>query len=146
MESIWKEKVDGVITQSGSSRLSLLPCLEAVQEECGYIPHEAVNYLRECLSIPSIDIYGMITFYSLLSTNQKGKYVIRLCNSLPCYLNGTENILDTLVDNLGIEPGQTTLDHAGGAHPAGALGHLLLPVDRPRARGELPEPQGLAAR
>ncbi|AGG05800.1 MULTISPECIES: complex I 24 kDa subunit family protein [Dehalococcoides] len=110
MESIWKEKVDGVITQSGSSRLSLLPCLEAVQEECGYIPHEAVNYLRECLSIPSIDIYGMITFYSLLSTNQKGKYVIRLCNSLPCYLNGTENILDTLVDNLGIEPGQTTLD------------------------------------
>jgi NADH:ubiquinone oxidoreductase subunit E len=43
----WKEKVDKVIGEYGKSRKALLPCLEAVQEECRYIPQEAITYLRE---------------------------------------------------------------------------------------------------
>jgi NADH-quinone oxidoreductase subunit E len=108
--TLWKTRVDEVIKQRGKSRETLLPCLEAIQEVSGYIPQEAVSYLRESLDVPSIDIYGVITFYGMLTTKEQGKYVIRLCDSLPCYLNESEEMLRVIERELGIKGGQTSLD------------------------------------
>ena len=108
--TLWKTRVDEIVKKSGKSRESLLPCLEAIQEVSSYIPQEAITYLRESLDIPSIDIYGVTTFYGMLTTKEQGKYVIRLCNSLPCHLNESEVLLKTVESELGIKSGETSQD------------------------------------
>jgi len=106
--ALWKTKVDEIIKQRGKSREALLPCLEAAQEAAGCIPQEAISYLRENLDVPSIDIYGVITFYGMLTTKEQGKYVIRLCGSLPCHLNNSENMLTVIEGELGMKAGETS--------------------------------------
>jgi len=108
--ALWKTKIDEIIKQRGKSRETLLPCLEAIQEVSNYIPQEAITYLRESLDVPSIDIYGVITFYGMLTTKEQGKYVIRLCDSLPCHLNNSENMLTVIGGELGIKAGETSPD------------------------------------
>jgi len=108
--SLWEAKVGEVTEQRGKLRTALLPCLEAIQEVSGYIPQEAVSYLRETLDVPAVDIYGVITFYGMLTTREQGKYVIRLCNSLPCHLNESAGILRVVEDELGIKAGETSPD------------------------------------
>lgn len=106
----WKEKVDEIIEKQGKTKIALLPCLKIIQEEISYIPEEAINYLRERLDVSSVDIYGTITFYGMLTTQKQGKYVIRMCNSLPCYLNGSQKMIKILEDELGVKNGKTTPD------------------------------------
>jgi len=107
---IWKTKVDEVLKKRGKSKEALLPCLEVIQKACGHIPQEAITYLRENLDVPSIDIYGVITFYGMLTTEEQGKYVIRICDSLPCYLNKSDGVLGVIEKELGIEAGETSVD------------------------------------
>jgi NADH:ubiquinone oxidoreductase subunit E len=107
---IWKTKVDEVLKKRGKSKETLLPCLEVIQKACGHIPQEAITYLRKNLDVPSIDIYGVITFYGMLTTKEQGKYVIRICDSLPCYLNKLDGVLGVIEKELGIEAGETSAD------------------------------------
>jgi NADH-quinone oxidoreductase subunit E len=108
--SIWQKKVDKIIAQRGKTRSSLLPCLETIQEINGYVPPEQVSYLRDTLDVSAADIYGVISFYGMLTVEKQGKYIIRLCDSLPCNLNHSEKVLEVLEGELGIKAGQTTGD------------------------------------
>jgi len=107
---IWKTKVDEVLKKRGKSKEALLPCLEVIQKACGHIPQEAITYLREKLDVPSVDIYGVITFYGMLTTEEQGKYVIRICDSLPCYLNKSDGVLGVIEKELEIKAGETSAD------------------------------------
>ena len=108
--SVWRTKVDETMGNRGKSKEALLPCLETVQEMCGYIPQEAITYLRENLDVPSIDIYGVITFYGMLTTKEQGEYVIRICDSLPCHLNKSDGVLGVIENELGIKAGETSAE------------------------------------
>ncbi|MFA5316578.1 MAG: NADH-quinone oxidoreductase subunit NuoE [Dehalococcoidales bacterium] len=121
-ETKWSKELNKVITQRGKTRESLLPCLKTVQDECGYIPSEAITYLQEALEVTAMDIYGVVSFYGMLTTSKQGENVIRLCESLPCHINGSENILEVLKAELGIEPGETTLDEKFTLETVACLG------------------------
>lgn len=75
-----------------------------------YISEEAVQAISEYLKIPSNHIYGVITFYSMYSTQPRGKNIIRLCESPHCYIKGSENILRKLKNTLNVGVGETTRD------------------------------------
>lgn len=75
-----------------------------------YISDEAVTAISEYLNIPPNHIYGVLTFYTMYSTKPRGKNIIRLCESPPCYIKGSENILRKLKVALGVETGGTTRD------------------------------------
>ena len=75
-----------------------------------YISDEAVTAIAEYLNIPPNHIYGVLTFYTMYSTKPRGKNIIRLCESPPCYIKGSENILRKLKVSLGVETGGTTRD------------------------------------
>lgn len=62
------------------------------------------------LDIHPVEVYGVITFYEFLSTKPKGKYIIRLCQTISCNLAGKEAIGKTLERELGIKFGETSLD------------------------------------
>ena len=75
-----------------------------------YISEEAVDAIAEYLNIPANHIYGVLTFYTMYSTSPRGKNIIRLCESPPCYIKGSENMLRKLRTLLGVEVGGTTKD------------------------------------
>ena len=75
-----------------------------------YISEEAVQTVAEYLGVPANHIYGVLTFYTMYSTKPRGQIIIRLCESPPCYIKGSENILHKLMTLLDIEVGETTKD------------------------------------
>ncbi len=77
-----------------------------------YISTEAVQAVSEYLNVPPNHIYGVLTFYTMYSTQPRGNNIIRLCESPPCYIKGSENILRKLKTLLGVETGETTKDGA----------------------------------
>jgi NADH-quinone oxidoreductase subunit E len=99
-----------MISPTGRERENLLRKLKEAQNEFGYVSKEFMAETARSLGIPTGEIYGITTFYSFLSTRPLGKYVIRICKSIPCYLKNAEMIVNTVSSEIGITPGQTTRD------------------------------------
>ncbi len=79
-----------------------------IQETYGYIPEHEISKLAEEFDMPRAKVYGVIRFYSMFYTEPTGKYIIRVCNSLSCHVNHSEDIVQTIKDYLGLEKGGTT--------------------------------------
>jgi NADH-quinone oxidoreductase subunit E len=75
-----------------------------------YISAEAVEKVGEYLHVPVNHIYGVLTFYTMYSIKPRGRNLVRLCESPPCYLKGSDNILAVFKEALGIKVGETTSD------------------------------------
>ncbi|MFP3867233.1 MAG: NADH-quinone oxidoreductase subunit NuoF [Desulfobacteraceae bacterium] len=104
-------RIKEVCTQLKQVRGKLLPILHAVQDICNnWLPMEALQLVSQELDLPYGYLYGVLSFYSMYSTSPRGKYIIRMCESPPCHINGADNILETLKAELAIEVGQTTDD------------------------------------
>ncbi|HNT52453.1 MAG TPA: NADH-quinone oxidoreductase subunit NuoE [Candidatus Syntrophosphaera sp.] len=75
-----------------------------------YISEEAVQVVADYLKVPPNHIFGVLTFYTMYSTKPRGANIIRLCESPPCYIKGSDNILRKLKTILGVNTGETTKD------------------------------------
>ena len=104
------KKVDEIIQKYKGKKGALIPVLQKIQEYISFIPVEAQRKVAELLVIPEKDVYGVVTFYSFFSMVPRGKYNIRVCLGTACFVKGGKKILDKLVKEFGIEPGQTTAD------------------------------------
>jgi NADH:ubiquinone oxidoreductase subunit F (NADH-binding)/NADH:ubiquinone oxidoreductase subunit E len=88
----------------------LLPVLQEAQEILGYVPAPMQEVIAAELNLPGSDIFGTMSFYSMFTWKPKGKYVVRMCQSPPCHINGAENLLQALQEELGVTVGETTPD------------------------------------
>ena len=100
---------EGISTQS-KGREQLLVLLEEAQNKFSYLPEELMVELAKTLDISISDVYGVATFYSFLSTKPQGRNVIKICKSLPCFLNNCQTIIEAVGKEIGIKPGETTPD------------------------------------
>lgn len=91
-------------------RKDLILRLKEAQKRFGYIPEEVIRGLADALDLPVNEVYGVVSFYSFLSTKPLGRNVIRVCKSLPCYLKSSEMIIRAVEKALGIVPGETAAD------------------------------------
>ncbi len=89
---------------------NLLVALKEAQTRLGYLPPEFMAELAESLDVPVNDVFGVASFYSFLSTRPLGRNIIRICRSLPCYLENCQTIIETVAKEIGIKPGETTPD------------------------------------
>jgi NADH:ubiquinone oxidoreductase subunit E len=89
---------------------NLLIALREAQKRFGYLPPEIMVEIAESLDVPLNDVYGVASFYSFLTIRPLGRNVIRICKSLPCYLQNSQLIIETLQKEIGIRPGETTPD------------------------------------
>ncbi len=89
---------------------NLLVLLKKAHSQFGCVPDETIKEIAQSLGVSISEAYGVATFYSFLSVRPQGKYVIRVCRSLPCYLKHSQMIADAIQGQLGIKPGQTTSD------------------------------------
>ena len=88
----------------------LLNMIKSEQTQNGYVSEEAMNHISQDLELPLGHVYGVTTFYSFLSTEPLGRHVIRICKSVPCFLQNGETVAASLQKSLGISPGETTAD------------------------------------
>ena len=103
-------KISGGIPMQSEGQGELLVLLKEAQHKFGYVPRELMVELAKSLDIAISDVYGVATFYSFLSTKPQGRYVIRICQSLPCFLRNCQTIIKTVEVEIGIQPGETTPD------------------------------------
>ncbi|HMA68609.1 MAG TPA: NADH-quinone oxidoreductase subunit NuoE [Candidatus Mcinerneyibacterium sp.] len=75
-----------------------------------YVTDDDMQLIADYLGLPYSKVYGTASFYSMISEKPRGKHIIRLCDSPPCHLMGSVDILDVLKDELGIKVGETTPD------------------------------------
>ena len=93
-----------------SSRSSLIPILTQIQKEYSYISEHAMLVVADILDIPPVEVYGVASFYSFLDQKPKGKFIIRLCKTISCDMQGKDRVAHQLQNDLGITFGETTED------------------------------------
>jgi predicted molibdopterin-dependent oxidoreductase YjgC len=91
-------------------RSTLLPILKAEQKKEGYISRAFMMETASALGLALSEIYGVATFYAFLSLEPRGKHIIRICNSVPCFIQNGSGIIESVQKALGIGPGETTGD------------------------------------
>lgn len=90
---------------------ALLPLLHLAQEEFGgWLDTPAMDYVASLLNITPIEVYEVATFYSMYNLKPVGKYLFEVCQTGPCMLNGSDNIIEYIQQRLGIGVGETTAD------------------------------------
>jgi len=89
--------------QARSRRHLLLPVLLSVQERVGWISPGALNHIAERLTVPPADVYGVATFYALLSVEPRPARVVHVCEDLACRCNGSQELIAQLEEHLGPE-------------------------------------------
>ena len=89
---------------------NLLILLKESQSRRSYLPPELLAELANSLGISISEVYGIATFYSFLSTKPQGRNVIKICKSLPCFLKNSQLIIESVQEEIRIEPGETTPD------------------------------------
>jgi len=101
---------DGQSPVAGRERESLLGMIKEEQGKSGCVSEEAMTEMAEAVLLSVGDVYGVTTFYSFLSTRPLGKHVIRICKSVPCYLQNAGMMIKSIQEELGFGPGETTAD------------------------------------
>ena len=104
------QKVDTLITRYPEPEAALIPVLHAVQDDLGYLPSAAIEWVAERLQLPHARVMGVVSFYSMLRTAPPGAIRLELCTNLSCSLMGAEHLREHLCRKLGIRPGETTAD------------------------------------
>ncbi|MWV17326.1 NADH-quinone oxidoreductase subunit NuoE [Pseudomonas sp. L-22-4S-12] len=104
-------------------RAASIEALKIVQKARGWVPDGAADAIGAILGIPASDVEGVATFYSQIFRQPVGRHIIRVCDSMTCFVGGHESLLDSLKDKLGIAPGQTTADGRFTLLPVCCLGN-----------------------
>jgi len=95
----------------GKHKSALLPVLHLAQEQFGgWLSTETLDYVASLLQLSPIEVYEVATFYSMYNLQPVGKHVFEVCQTGPCMLNGSDEIIEYVWEKLGIRPGQTTTD------------------------------------
>lgn len=107
----------------GKQKSALIPLLHLAQDTFGgWLDVPVMDYVAELLHILPIEVYEVATFYSMFNTRPVGKYLLEVCRTGPCMLNGSDQIIDYIKEKLGISEGETTPDGMFTLKPAECLG------------------------
>jgi NADH:ubiquinone oxidoreductase subunit E len=104
------KRVDQIIARHRGQKWPLIPLLQEIQNEFGYIPPESIKPIARAFGLFPAHVQGVISFYEQLYTTPRGKKVVRVCRGTACHVRGGKTILKLVKGHLGIEEGQTTPD------------------------------------
>ncbi|WP_152270764.1 NADH-quinone oxidoreductase subunit NuoE family protein [Agriterribacter humi] len=106
------KKVSEIIAcyPEGKQKSALLPVLHLAQEQFGWLSAETMDYVAALLSLEPVEVYEVATFYSMYNLKPVGKYLFEVCQTGPCMINGSDDIIAYIGERLGINPGETTAD------------------------------------
>jgi NADH-quinone oxidoreductase subunit E len=118
--------VSDIVFRHAGQRGATVAILQEIQEEYHYLPRPALEQLATDLKIPLGHLYRVATFYKAFSLEPRGKYFIQVCLGTACHVRGGLRNLQTIQSDLGIQPGETTLDGLFTLEKAYCLGGCAL--------------------
>ncbi len=89
---------------------NVIPVLQQVQNKLGYVPAVAMEEVAAHFHIPSVDVYGIITFYNQFRLTPPGKHQVKICMGTACHMRGAHIIQESWERRLNIKLGETTKD------------------------------------
>lgn len=107
------KEVESIVSRypNGKQKSALIPVLHLAQREFGgWLSAESMDYVASLLKLQPIEVYEVATFYSMFNLKPVGKHLFEVCQTGPCMLNGSDEIISYIYDRLGIKPGETTAD------------------------------------
>ena len=118
-----KEKLQDHIRSVEHPRELAIDVINELQDHYGYFSDEAVEQASELLGMTALELDELATFYTFIYREPVGQYVIHVCDSLICWMEGEENLLAHLLENLGIQLGETTPDGLFTMLPVCCIGY-----------------------
>jgi len=95
----------------GKQKSAVIPVLHLAQQEFGgWLSTETMDYVASILDLKPIEVYEVATFYSMYNLKPVGKYMFEVCQTGPCMINGSDDIIKYIYEKLDIKPGETTDD------------------------------------
>lgn len=119
MENDLKERVVEICKEG---RSALIPAMQTIQQELGFLSKESIYYLSKVLDVPASEIYGVATFYNQFRLIPKGKHIIKVCRGTACHVKGSGSLLSLLEAELQIKVGETTRDKIFSLEAVACLG------------------------
>ena len=104
------ENLKILLAENENKSGNVMEVLQKTQGIFGYIPIESVKMIAESLKISQSEIFGIITFYSQFSLTPKAKYNIDVCLGTACFVLGAQDVLDKILQKLGVKVGEMTKD------------------------------------
>jgi [NiFe] hydrogenase diaphorase moiety large subunit len=105
-----REDIIALARKHGKSRSALIPILQEIQHVYRHVSEFAMQVVADALDIHPVEVHSVVSFYSFLGTEPKGRFVIRLCQTVSCDLAGKAAVARQLENDLGIKFGETTKD------------------------------------
>jgi NADH-quinone oxidoreductase subunit E len=105
------EKIDNLLKKFPDlSRDSLIPVLQAIQDEYGFLTEDSLKKIAAVLKLPASKVYGLSTFYNQFRFSPPGKYHMRICHGTTCHMNDAGLLIKEIKKTIGIEDGETSRD------------------------------------
>ena len=117
-----RHEIEHCLTHYDDSRAASIDALKIVQKHRGWVPDGACAAIGKVISIPAVDVEGVATFYNLIFRQPVGRHVIKVCDSIACFLTGYDELREALIQQTGIQYGQTTADNRFTLLPICCLG------------------------
>ena len=125
-ENSIRECLTRILSSYQGSEDELIPILQQIQREFGYIPELAVKRIAKFLGLPEIDVFGVATFYTQFKLVPTGRNIIKVCRGTACHVHAGAQILEELEQQLGIRSGTSTPDHEYGLETVACFGACAL--------------------
>ena len=102
--------IEQVIESYKGKEGCLIMVLHAAQQIYGYLPIEVQKFIADKMDLPLSEVYGVVSFYSFFTMEERGKHTIRVCLGTACYVRGGQQLVTALEDKLAVKVGGTTND------------------------------------
>lgn len=118
--------VDEIIARHGTSRENLIPILQDLQDETGYLDLKELDRIAEKMGLSPNDVFGVATFYTQFRFHPPGKHHTKVCLGTACHVRGGSRIMEELSRKLGIGSGETTEDRQHSLERVACFGSCAL--------------------
>ncbi|MFO8239443.1 MAG: NAD(P)H-dependent oxidoreductase subunit E, partial [Dissulfuribacterales bacterium] len=117
-----QKTIEKIVNSHEGEKGSLIPILQAVQKECGYISEEAIVAIAKGIKLSEHEIYGVATFYAQFRFTEPGDHSIKVCVGTACHVRGGEQVMDMVEKTLNIKSGETTPDSTFSLESVACMG------------------------
>ncbi len=110
LDDKFKETAERICLKYPRRDAALIPLLQELQKQAGYVQEEAMDELARFLGLPYSRVKAVVTFYTMFNREPVGKYHLQVCRNISCHMAGAPGLLARLKQKLGIAEGETTRD------------------------------------
>lgn len=101
-------RLDAILAPYKGQKGSLIPLLQAAQNELGYLSQDAMRYIAKAMEVPAAEIFGVATFYSMFRLKPQGKHIVRVCKGTACHVSDADGIKAALIEALQLPKDENT--------------------------------------